>query len=68
MAQVTTRDIDALWGPATPHFAYQIADRLYAMIADLPQDDPVRRYGQQKLVELDRLAHSTTKGHLPHGR
>ena len=36
MAKVTTTDIDALWGPATPQFAYQIAERLEALIADLP--------------------------------
>jgi hypothetical protein len=61
MADVTTRDIDALWGPATPHFAYQIAHRVADLIADLPADDPVRRYGEQKLRELGQLGHDTTK-------
>jgi hypothetical protein len=59
---VTVRDIEALWGPATPQFAYQIAERLEQLIADLPADDPVRRYGEEKLVELDRLGLGTTKG------
>ena len=59
---VTTRDIDALWGPATPQFAYQIAERVRLLIADLPADDPVRRYGEQKLAQLDHLGHSTGKG------
>jgi hypothetical protein len=59
---VTTRDIDALWGPATPQFAYQIADRLRTMIADLPPNDPVRIHGEDVLAELDRLAMTTTKG------
>jgi hypothetical protein len=63
---VTTRDIDALWGPATPQFAYQIADRLRAMIADLPPNDPVRVYGEERLGELDRLAQATTKGPEDH--
>jgi hypothetical protein len=62
MAKVTIRDIDALWGPATPHFAYQIAHRLNALIADLPADDPVRRYGEQRLAELDRLGLGASKG------
>jgi len=62
MATVTKRDIDALWGPATPQFAYQIAERVRRLIADLPPNDPVRRYGVQVLVDLDRLGHGTTKG------
>jgi hypothetical protein len=59
---VTDRDIDALWGPATPQFAYQIADRMRDLIADLPQNDPVRIYGESRLAELDHLAMGTTKG------
>ena len=62
MSQVTRRDIDTLWGPATPQFACQIAVRVRDLIADLPEDDPVRRYGEEKLVELDHLGHGTTKG------
>jgi hypothetical protein len=62
---VTARDIDALWGPATPQFAYQIADRLRDMIADLPPNDPVRIYGEERLEELDQLAQGTTKGDEP---
>jgi hypothetical protein len=62
MARVTTRDIDALWGPATPQFAYQLADRLRGLIRDLPAGDPVREYGMQRLADLDRLGQSTGKG------
>jgi hypothetical protein len=65
MARVTTTDIDALWGPATPHFAYQIAERLEALIADLPPGDPVRAHGERRLAELDRLGHDTGKGDEP---
>jgi hypothetical protein len=36
--------------------------RVRDLIADLPEDDPVRRYGEEKLVELDHLGHGTTKG------
>jgi hypothetical protein len=63
---VTIRDIEALWGPATPHFAYQIATRLNALIADLPHDDPVRIYGERKLAELDHLGQGTSKGAEQH--
>ena len=62
MAEPTVRDIDALWGPATPQFAYQIADRIEALIADLPAGHPVRRHGELRLAELDELGHDTTKG------
>jgi hypothetical protein len=56
------RDVDALWGPATPQFAYQIADRIAGLIAALDPDDPVRRYGETRIADLHRLAHETTKG------
>jgi hypothetical protein len=62
MATVTKRDIDALWGPATPQFAYQIANRIRDLIADLPSRDPVRAYGMERLADLDRLAQGTSKG------
>jgi hypothetical protein len=62
MAKVTTTDIEALWGPATPQFAYQIAERLEALIADLPPGDPVRSHGERRLAELDGLGHDTSKG------
>ena len=62
MAKVTTTDIDALWGPATPQFAYQIAARIEALIAELPPDDPVRKHGERRLTELDTLGHDTSKG------
>jgi hypothetical protein len=62
MAEPTVRDIDALWGPATPQFAYQIADRIEALIADLPAGHPVRRLGELRLADLDELGHGTTKG------
>jgi hypothetical protein len=65
MPRVTTRDIDALWGPATPQFAYQIANRLRDLVAPLDPNDPVRRYGEEKLAELGRLGHDTTKGEDP---
>jgi RecB family exonuclease len=61
MPQPTIRDIDALVGPATPHFAYQLRARLRELIEDLPEDDEVRRYGEGKMELLDRLGHASSK-------
>jgi hypothetical protein len=60
MAEPTFEDIDALVGPATPHFAYQLRARVGDVIADLPADHPVRRYGEQKMELLDRLGHASS--------
>src|SRR2546429_1671541 len=61
MAEPTVADIDALVGPATPHFAYQLRARIEELVKDLPEDDPVRRYGEEKLELLDRLGHASSK-------
>jgi hypothetical protein len=61
MAEPTTDDIDALVGPATPHFAYQIRARLRDVVSDLPPDHPVRRYAEQKVDLLERLGHASSK-------
>jgi hypothetical protein len=61
MAEPTTDDIDYLVGPATPHFAYQIRARVRALVRDLPEDHPVRRYGEAKIELLERLAHASSK-------
>jgi hypothetical protein len=61
MTQPTVDDIDALVGPATPHFAFQIRARVRELIGDLSEDDPVRRYGQEQMELLDRLGFASTK-------
>src|SRR5262249_50880358 len=61
MSEPTADDIDALVGPATPQFAYQIRARVREAIAGLPEDDPVRRYGERQMELLDRLGHASTK-------
>ena len=61
MAEPKRDDIDALVGPATPHFAMQIRARVRALIRDLPEDHPVRRYGEEQIALLERLAYSTSK-------
>jgi hypothetical protein len=57
----TIDDIDALVGPATPHFAYQIRARVKALIDGLPPGHPVRCYGEEKIELLDRLGHASSK-------
>jgi len=61
VAEITRDDIDTLVGPATPHFAYQLRARVRNLIADLPEDDPVRRYGEEKMELLDRLGYASSK-------
>ena len=58
MREPTTQDIDALIGPATPHFAYQIHERV---VAPLPDDHPVRDYAAQRLAVLDALGYGTSR-------
>ncbi len=60
MAEPSFDDIDALVGPATPHFAYQLRARVRELIEELPADHPVRRYGQEKMELLDRLGHASS--------
>ena len=61
MSEPTTDDIDALVGPATPHFAFQIRARVREAIEGLPEDHPVRAYGKQQIELLERLGYASTK-------
>ena len=61
MREPTRDDIDALVGPATPHFAYQLRARLRELVADLPEGHDVRRYADEKMELLDRLGHASSK-------
>lgn len=61
MAGPTIDDIDALVGPATPHFAMQIRARVRQLIEELPEDDPVRRHGEKQMELLERLAYASSK-------
>jgi len=61
MNEPTRDDIDALVGPATPHFAYQLAARLREFIGELPPDDPTRRYSEEQIALLDRLGYASSK-------
>jgi hypothetical protein len=57
----TRDDVDALVGPATPHFAYQLRARVRELVAGLPDDHDVRRYAEEKIELLDRLGHASSK-------
>jgi Cu/Ag efflux pump CusA len=61
MAEPTRDDVDALVGPATPHFAYQIRARVRELVAGLATDHPVRVYGEGQMERLDRLGHASSK-------
>jgi hypothetical protein len=64
MPQPTRDDIDALIGPATPHFAYQLRARIEELIQDLPAEDEVRQYGEAQMALLDRLGHGSSKARM----
>ena len=61
MREPTKEDIDALVGPATPHFAYQLRARIEERVRDLAEDHPVRRHAEEQMALLDRLGHASSK-------
>jgi hypothetical protein len=61
MSEPTFAEVDALVGPATPHFAYQLRARVRELVLDLPDDHPVKRYAEEKMELLDRLGHASSK-------
>ncbi len=61
MPEPTREDVDALVGPATPHFAYQIRARVRELVRDLAEDNDVRRYADEQIELLDRLGHASSK-------
>jgi hypothetical protein len=61
MAEPTTDDVDALIGPATPHFAYQLRARVEELVAGLDDEHPVKRYARERIDLLDRLGHASSK-------
>ena len=61
MAEPTRDDVDAIVGPATPHFAYQLRARVLELVEDLPTNHPVRSYAEEKAELLDRLGYASSK-------
>ena len=63
MPEPTKEDIDALVGPATPHFAYQLRARVEELIRGLPESHAVKQYGLEQMELLDRLGYASSKAH-----
>lgn len=61
MREPTREDIEALVGPATPHFAPQIRARVEELVSSLPESHPVKQYAKQKIELLERLAFASSK-------
>jgi hypothetical protein len=61
MREPTIEDVDALVGPATPHFAFQLRARVDELTAALAADHPVRAYATAKMELLERLGHASSK-------
>ena len=61
MPEPTLADVDALVGPATPHFSRQIRARVRDLVRDLPESHPVRAYAEEKIELLERLAFASSK-------
>jgi hypothetical protein len=61
MREPTKEDVDALVGPATPHFAYQLRARLEELVMQLRDDHPVKEYAKEKMELLDRLGYASSK-------
>jgi hypothetical protein len=53
--EVTVEDVRQLMGASTPHFALQLRERIAALIADLPPEDPARVEGEREIARLERL-------------
>ena len=61
MREPTKEDVDALVGPATPHFAPQLRARVEELVMRLPEKHPVRLYAQEKIELLERLGYASSK-------
>jgi hypothetical protein len=61
MAEPTFDDIDALVGPSTPHFAFQLRARVREVVSGLPEDHAVRRYAEEKLKLLEDLGYASSR-------
>jgi hypothetical protein len=57
----TKEDIDALVGPATPHFAYQLRARVEELVMNLPDGHLVKEYAKEQMDLLDRLGYASSK-------
>ena len=53
--EVTVDDVRQLVASATPHFAYQIRNRIQKLVAGLPADDPVRLFAVEQIAKMESL-------------
>ena len=53
--EVTVDDVRQIVASATPHFAYQIRNRVKTLVAGLPVDHPVRVYATAEIAKLEQL-------------
>jgi hypothetical protein len=54
--EVSVEDVRALAGPATPHFALQIRNRIRRLIEPLPDGHPAKVEGGREIARLEELA------------
>ena len=57
----TRDDVDALVGPATPHFAYQIRARVRELVAGFRTTATCAATPRHQIERLDRLGHASSK-------
>jgi hypothetical protein len=53
--EVTVEDVRQLMGASTPHFAFQLRNRIANLIGDLAPDHPARLEGEREIARLERL-------------
>jgi hypothetical protein len=61
MREPTKEDVDALVGPATPHFAPQLRARVEELVLQLPDGHPTKRYAEEKIELLEQLSFASSK-------
>lgn len=54
--EITVEDVRALAGPATPHFALQIRNRIARLVEQLPAEHPARVEGERQIARMTQLA------------
>ena len=54
--EITIDDVRTLAGPATPHFALQIRNRIQRLVHGLPADHPARAEGERQIQRMTELA------------
>jgi hypothetical protein len=53
--EVTVDDVRQLVASATPHFAYQIRNRIRTLTKSLPADHPVKLYAEAEIAKMQSL-------------